>query len=114
MDPVASAALAGLMLVATDAAKETASKLATSAWGKIKAKLGWSNDVPAAEIEAKVAPVLAAAPELAKEIQCIVNDYRTQVGSVSVGTLGSMNLGDAMVGTVKQVSVGQNSGTINL
>lgn len=114
MEPITTAALAGLMVVAADAAKETTSHLATAAWQKIKARLGWTNEPPPAEIEAKAAPALAANPELAKEIQSIVNDYRTQVGSVNVGTLGSMDLRGATVGTVKQASVGQNSGTINL
>ena len=114
MDPISTAVLAGLMNVAADAAKDTTNHLATSAWGKIKNALGWTTDPAPAELKASAEKTLATKPEAAQQVQQIVNDYRQQVGGVSVGTVGSINLAGATVGTVKQPNIGQNLGTINL
>ena len=99
MDQVTSAALAGLVVVAAAAAKETTTKLASTAWQRIKARLGWTSEPPAAEIEAKAAHALAANPELAKEIQSIVNDYGTQVAAISTQQSGSVTTGNIQAKT---------------
>jgi len=106
MDPITSAAVAGLVVVAADAAKETTTKLATIAWGKIKSVLGLASDVPAAEIEAKAGAAIAKNPALEKEIEGIVNDYRKQTANVNRQQTGSIKTGDI---TAKTALTGQNT-----
>jgi hypothetical protein len=113
-DPILDAALAGIVAVAANAAKETTNTLATAAWGKIKGVLGWKTDPAPAEIESKARAALAANPAAAAQVHSIVNEYTQQIGAVNVGTLGSIDLRGATVQTVKQASVGHNSGSISL
>jgi|GEM_PF-1960735 len=112
MDSISTAALAGLMVVAAEAAKDATNHLAAAAWGKIKTALGWTSDPAPTELKANAETALAAKPEAAQQVQSIVNDYQQQVGGVSVGTQGSMDLRGATVQTVKDVNVGHNSGTM--
>jgi hypothetical protein len=112
MDTITAAAVAGVTAVAAEAAKEGATHLAKSAWGKIKGVLGWKDDPPPAEVEARAEKALAAKPELTGPIEKIVADYRQQIGGVSVGPMGSIDLREAKVGTVKQINVAHNEGGI--
>ena len=114
MNEYVTAAVAAITAVAIDATKETATQFAKAAWVNLKSVLGWTTEPAPAEVKALAEKTLAANPALATHVHQIFNDYRQQVGGVSVGTLGSMNLDGATVGTVKQVNVGHNSGEINL
>jgi len=114
MDPFVTAAVTAITQVAIEVTKESTSHYAKAAWKKLKDALGWKDEPAAADVQALAEKTLAADPALATQVAQIVNDYRQQVGGVSVGTLGSINLDGATVGTVKQANVGQNSGTINL
>ena len=113
MDPFTAAAVAAITTVALDATKETATQITKAAWGKLKGVLGWTTEPAAADVAALAEKTLAANPALATQVHQIVNDYRQQVGGVSVGTQGSMDLRGATVGTVKDVNIGRNSGTMN-
>ena len=114
MEEYTTTAVAAIAAVALEATKETATHVTKAAWGKLKSVLGWTTDPAPADVKALAEKTLAAAPALAKQVQQIINDYRQQVGSVNVGTVGSIDLTGATVGTVKQPNIGQNSGTINL
>jgi len=113
MNEYTAAAVAATAAVALDATKETATQVAKAAWGKIKGVLGWTTEPAPADVKALAEKTLAANPALATQVQQIFNNYQEQVGNVNVGTVGSMNLDGATVGTVKQVNVAANSGTIN-
>ncbi|MGH7133235.1 MAG: hypothetical protein ACREJO_14985 [Phycisphaerales bacterium] len=113
MNEIIAAAVAGLSAVAVDAAKEGATQLAKGAWGKIKGALNWTEDPKPTEVKALAERALSARPELAPQVQQIVNEYTQQVATVNVGTLGSMNLSGATVTTAKQINVGHNEGGIN-
>jgi len=112
MDPITAAAVAGLTAVAVDAAREGATHIAKSAWGKLKGVLGWKDEPAPGEIEARAEKTLTERPELAAQVQQVVNDYHQQVAGVSVGSIGSMDLAGAQVGTVKQINVVNNQGGI--
>ena len=113
MDPVTAAVVTAVTQIAIEVTKETATHVTKAAWKKLKDALGWTVEPAAAEVQALAERTLAANPALATQVQQIVNDYRQQVGGVSVGTQGSMDLRGATVGTVKDVNIGHNSGTMN-
>ena len=87
MDPITTAAVAGVLTVAADAAKEGATHVAKAAWGKIKNALGGKEDPAPADIKTRAEKTLAEQPQLAAQVQRVCDDYSQQVGRVSVGSI---------------------------
>jgi len=89
MDPVTSAAVAGVLAVAADAAKEGATSAARAAWTKIKSLLGWQDEPAACDVASRATSTLQAKPELAAAVQQAVTEYRLSSMNVSVGTINA-------------------------
>jgi len=87
MDDFTTAAVTAIAAVALEATKETATQVAKATWGKIKGVLGWTTEPAPADVKALAEQTLAANPALTTQVQQILNDYRQQVGGVSVGTI---------------------------
>lgn len=62
------------------------------AWGKLKSLLGWKTDPKPEEAVALAKKAVADNPALAAEVQTILNDYRQQVGGISIGTINAKNV----------------------
>jgi len=87
MDPVTAAVVTAVTQIAIEVTKETATHVTKAAWKKLKDALGWTVEPAAAEVQALAERTLAANPALVSQVQQIINDYRQQVGGVSVGTI---------------------------
>jgi hypothetical protein len=74
--------------VSSDAVKHAG----IAAWGKLKSVLGWKTDPKPEDVRTLVTKALAEQPQLATQIETVLNDYRQQLGGVSIGTINAKNV----------------------
>jgi hypothetical protein len=88
IESLAKGATEGMISAGGDLAKQAA----TSAWGKLKSVFRWKTDPKPEEVVALAKKAVADNTALAGDVQTILNDYRQQVGGISIGTINAKNV----------------------